>query len=91
MGDEDGLRQGGRLPPLCNRLVALANPFIGGTIGAPSTATITVLGKDAMANPESFTGTFSLGNGQNFFTVVASNGEIIRQYQPVGHQRLWLQ
>ena len=30
-----------------------------------------------MANPETFTGTFSLGNGGNFFTVVASNGEVI--------------
>ena len=50
---------------------------IGGTIGSPGDATITVVGKDAMANPETFTGTFSLGNGQNFFTVVASNGEVI--------------
>jgi len=53
------------------------NPFIGGTVGSPGDATITVVGKDAMANPETFTETFSLGNGQNFFTVVASNGEII--------------
>jgi hypothetical protein len=56
---------------------AIFNPFIGGTIGSPGDATITVVGKDAMANPETFTGTFSLGNGQNFFTVVASNGEVI--------------
>ena len=56
---------------------AIFNPFIGGTVGSPGDATITVVGKDAMANPETFTGTFSLGNGQNFFTVVASNGEII--------------
>ena len=54
---------------------AIFNPFIGGIIGSPGDATITVVGKDAMANPETFTGTFSLGNGQNFFTVVASNGE----------------
>jgi hypothetical protein len=56
---------------------AIFNPSIGGTIGSPGDATITVVGKDAMANPETFTGTFSLGNGQNFFTVVASNGEVI--------------
>ena len=56
---------------------AIFNPFIGGIIGSPGDATITVVGKDAMANPETFTGTFSLGNGQNFFTVVASNGEVI--------------
>ena len=42
---------------------AIFNPFIGGTIGSPGDATITVVGKDAMANPETFTGTFSLGNG----------------------------
>ena len=54
---------------------AIFNSFIGGTIGSPGDATITVDGKDAMANPETFTETFSLGNGQNFFTVVASNGE----------------
>ena len=56
---------------------AIFNPFIGGIIGSPGDATIMVVGKDAMANPETFTGTFSLGNGQNFFTVVASNGEVI--------------
>jgi hypothetical protein len=56
---------------------AIFNPFIGGTIGSPGDATITVMGQDAMANPETFTGTFSLGNGGNFFTVVASNGEVI--------------
>ena len=56
---------------------AIFNPFIGGTIGSPGEATITVVGKDAMANPETFTEKFSLGNGQNFFTVVASNGEVI--------------
>ena len=56
---------------------AIFNPFIGGTIGSPGDAAITVMGQDAMANPETFTGTFSLGNGQNFFTVVASNGEVI--------------
>jgi protein with PEP-CTERM/exosortase system signal len=56
---------------------AIFNPFIGGTIGSPGDATITVMGQDAMANPETFTGTFSLGNGQNFFTVVASNDEVI--------------
>src|SRR4030095_12763927 len=50
---------------------------VGGTIGSPGDATITVFGKDAVANPETLTGTFSLGNGQNFFTVVASNGEVI--------------
>ena len=47
------------------------------TIGSPGDATITVVGKDAMANPETFTGTFSLGNGSNFLTVVATNGEVI--------------
>ncbi len=56
---------------------AIFNPFIGGTIGSPGHAIITVVGKDAMANPETLTGTFSLGNGQNFLTVVASNGEVI--------------
>jgi hypothetical protein len=56
---------------------AIFNPFVGGTIGSPGDATITVVGKDAMANPETFTEKFSLGNGQNFFTVVASNGEVI--------------
>ena len=56
---------------------AIFNSFIGGTIGSPGDATITVDGKDAMANPETFTETFSLGNGQNFLTVVASNGEVI--------------
>jgi len=56
---------------------AIFNPFIGGIIGSPGDATITVVGKDAMANPETLTGTFSLGNGQNFLTVVASNGEVI--------------
>jgi hypothetical protein len=56
---------------------AIFNPFIGGTIGSPGDVTITVFGKDAMANPETLTGTFSLGNGQNFFTVIASNGEVI--------------
>jgi hypothetical protein len=56
---------------------AIFNPFIGGTIGSPGDVTITVFGKDAMTNPETLTGTFSLGNGQNFFTVIASNGEVI--------------
>jgi len=56
---------------------AIFNPFVGGTIGSPGDATITVVGKDAMANPETSAATFSLGNGSNFFTVVASNGEVI--------------
>ena len=56
---------------------AIFNPFIGGIIGSPGDATIMVVGKDAMANPETLTGTFSLGNGQNFLTVVASDGEVI--------------
>src|SRR5437762_2880418 len=56
---------------------AIFNPFIGGTIGSPGDAIITVVGKDAMAHPETLTGKFSPGNGQNFLTVLASNGEVI--------------
>jgi hypothetical protein len=56
---------------------AIFNPFIGGIIGSPGDVTITVLGKDAMANPETLTETFSLKNGQNFLTVLALNGEVI--------------
>ena len=56
---------------------AIFNPFVSGTIGSPGDVTITVFGKDAMANPETLTEKFSLGNGQNFFTVIASNGEVI--------------
>jgi hypothetical protein len=53
---------------------AIFNLFIGGTIGtAGGTATITVL--DNFANTSTFQ--FTLGNGQNFLTVVGSNGEVI--------------
>lgn len=39
--------------------------------------TITVDGFDANNNAESLSDTFSLGNGQNFFTITAVNGERI--------------
>jgi hypothetical protein len=45
---------------------------------ASGTASITVNGFDANNNPESLTvGGWSLGNGSNFFTITASNGERI--------------
>jgi VPDSG-CTERM exosortase interaction domain len=51
---------------------AIFNPFIGGTVGTPGgTATIIV--------DTDITSTFSytLGNGQNFLTIVATGGEVI--------------
>ena len=68
---------------------AIFNPFVGGTIGSPGDATVTVLAH-AMAIPETITFTYSLGNGNNFLTIVASERRGHRQYQPVGHQRLRL-
>ena len=50
---------------------AIFNPSIGGTIGSPGDATITVVGKDAMANPETFTGTFSLGNARSRAPIIS--------------------
>jgi hypothetical protein len=55
---------------------AIFNPSIGGTIGSPGDATVTVVAQDAGV-PQTFNFTYTLGNGQNFLTVVASNGEVI--------------
>ena len=44
---------------------AIFNPFVGGIIGSPGDATVTVLAH-AMAIPEKITFTYSLGNGNNF-------------------------
>jgi hypothetical protein len=55
------------------------NEFIGGGVGAPGgPTTITVNGVDAAGIPvPSLTETFTLGNGSNFFTIVATNGQQI--------------
>jgi hypothetical protein len=55
---------------------AIFNAFIGGTIGVPGNVTITVSGSDGNT-PETLVTVFSLGNGQNFFTITAINGEVI--------------
>jgi hypothetical protein len=55
---------------------AIFNPFVGGTIGSPGDVTVTVVAQDAGV-PQTFNFTYTLGNGQNFLTVVASNGEVI--------------
>lgn len=50
------------------------NMHIGGTIGTPGgDATITVV--DNLGNTSTFT--FTLGNGQNFLTIVATNNQLI--------------
>lgn len=74
--------------PLTNLTIALAsgtygdliiNPFIGGCracAGGP--ATITVNSVDSLGNPEAPSiFTYSLANGQNFLTIVATGGERI--------------
>ena len=55
---------------------AIFNPFVGGIIGSPGDATVTVLAH-AMAIPEKITFMYSLGNGNNFLTIVASGDEVI--------------
>lgn len=45
--------------------------------GGSGTAVITVNGLDANGAPESEDFNFALGNGQNFFTLLATNGESI--------------
>jgi hypothetical protein len=53
------------------------NEHIGGGFGARGNTTITVNGKDSMGNAESASGTFAIANGENFFTITASNGQTI--------------
>jgi len=74
--------------PLTNLMIALAlgtygdliiNPFIGGCATcAGGTATITVNSVDSGGNPEApSTFTYTIDNGDNFLTIVASGGERI--------------
>ena len=57
---------------------AIFNPAGVGTIGASSTANIVVIGNNAFGNPEpAALFSYTLGNGNNFLTVTASNGETI--------------
>ena len=57
---------------------AIFNPAVLGTIGAPGNASIIVIGNDALGNPEpAALFSYTLGNGSNFLTVTASNGETI--------------
>ena len=57
---------------------AIFNPAGVGRIGASGTATIVVIPNDAFGNPEpAALFSYTLGNGNNFLTVTASNGETI--------------
>jgi hypothetical protein len=57
---------------------AIFNPAGGGRIGASGTANIVVIPNDAFGNPEPAARfSYTLGNGNNFLTVNASNGETI--------------
>jgi hypothetical protein len=57
---------------------AIFNPAGVGRIGASGTATVIVIPNDAVGNPEpAVLFSYTLGNGNNFLTVTASNGETI--------------
>ena len=57
---------------------AIFNPAGVGKIGASGTANIVVIPNDASGNPEpAALFSYTLGNGNNFLTVTASNGETI--------------
>lgn len=57
---------------------AIFNPAGVGRIGASGTANIVVIPNDAFGNPEpAALFSYTLGNGNNFLTVTASNGETI--------------
>ena len=57
---------------------AIFNPAGVGRIGASGTANIVVIPNDAFGNPEPAARfSYTLGNGNNFLTVTASNGETI--------------
>ena len=55
------------------------NAFIGGGVGDGGALSFTVEGFDAANNPVSETfGPEEIGNGENFFTVLASDGQLIQ-------------
>jgi hypothetical protein len=57
---------------------AIFNPAGVGTIGASGTASIVVIGNDALGNPEpAALFSYTLGNGNNFLTITTSGGETI--------------
>jgi len=57
---------------------AIFNPAGVGQIGASGTASIVVIANDAMGKPEpAALFSYTLGNGNNFLTITASNGETI--------------
>jgi hypothetical protein len=51
--------------------------FIGNPKGGSGTAKITVIANEAGGGTKPFTFSLNLGNGENFFTVIAENGESI--------------
>jgi hypothetical protein len=53
----------------------ILNPFLQNNTGGP--ATITVVALEPNATQQTFTFTYTLGNGSNFVTIVASAGERI--------------
>ncbi len=53
------------------------NALIANLLNGSGTATITVNGTDTSGNAESQDFDMDLGNGQNFFTITATNGETI--------------
>lgn len=57
----------------------VVNSFIGGRLGAGGDLSFTVAGFDAGGSPISQTlGPEAIGNGSNFFTLVATSGEIMK-------------
>jgi hypothetical protein len=64
---------------------AIFNPAGTGRIGASGTVTIVVIPNDAFGNPEPAQFfSYTLGNGNNFLTVTASNGETINSISVFG-------
>jgi len=73
--------------PLTNLTISLANnatygdiilnPFLGNQCCVGSTATVTVVALELGGGTATFTFSYDLANGNNFLTIVASNGEKI--------------
>ena len=65
--------------PLLGFHSLIFNAFVGGGVGAGGDLSVTVEGLDAASNPISETfGPETIGNGSNFFTLVATNGQLIQ-------------